>query len=323
MSSRRAGLLGARAALAAGSRSFDLASRLLPRSCRDDAAVVYAFCRRADDRVDEAPPEQVPAALALLRREVRVLFSGADPGDPLLRAFQEVAARRAIPQGLVTELIAGFAMDARPVPIVYQSWDQLLLYCFRVAGTVGLMMCRLMDLRDGRAARHAAALGIAMQLTNIARDVAEDWGRGRLYLPRESLGPAGADLIPQGPLHPGPAALLSRAVRLVLDTAQPFYRWGDAALAALDRRSAIAVRAARLVYSAIGDRLAARGCDVTGPRVVVPGARKLGMVVRAWLEVTGQRLWRRRPQTWKITGPLPPLPGPLPIPFLLLPETPA
>jgi 15-cis-phytoene synthase len=309
------GILAARAALAAGSKSFALAGRLFPRRCRDDAAVVYGFCRRADDLVDRAPPERAAAAVASLQREVAAVYSGAPLTHPVLAAFQEVTIRRAIPRDVVEDLVAGFASDARPLPIVYRSWEELLLYCYRVAGTVGLMMCQVMGTRDPRAARHAAALGMAMQLTNIARDVAEDWAQGRLYLPREALGPEGAGLVPGGPLLPGTAAVLSRAVPRLLAAAEPFYRCGDAGLHALDGRSALAVHAARLIYSAIGQRLAARGCDVSGPRVVVPGWWKLLLLVRAGWQVLRRGLSRRT----RRAGPA--LPGPLPGPFLRLPGT--
>jgi phytoene synthase len=277
----------ARAALAAGSRSFALAGKLLPSRVLDDAAAVYAFCRRADDQVDEAPPGRAAAAVLELQGQVAALFAGIPQSDPVLAAFQEVAARRRIPRRFVDWLILGFAMDALPVPVAYHSWDQLMRYCFRVAGTVGLMMCRVMGTRDPAAERAAAALGMAMQLTNIARDVAEDWQRGRLYIPATSLD---RPLRPEGPLEGERAAILTRAVPALLATAEPLYRWGDWGLAALDTRSAMAVRAARLIYSAIGDQLAARGCDVDGQRVVVSPGRKLWLALRALVEVGWTRL---------------------------------
>jgi 15-cis-phytoene synthase len=313
------GVVGARAALAAGSKSFALAGKLLGPRCRDDAAVVYAFCRRADDLVDQAPPASVPAAVAALRAEVAQVFAGAPQSDPLLATFQEVAHRRAIERAHVDELIAGFAMDARPLPIVYRSWQELLLYCFRVAGTVGLMMCRVMGTRDPRAERHAAALGMAMQLTNICRDVAEDWARGRLYLPVEAFADAGVNAgditLPGAPLERA-AAGLTRVVPLLLAAAEPLYRMGDAGLDALDARSAVAVRAARLIYSEIGRGVAARACDVLAPRVVVSRGRKLALLVRAAFEVARSRLLLRKPRA---RGTLPSLPGPLPAPFQALP----
>ncbi len=311
------GIATARRSLAKGSKSFALAGKLLPRGVRDDAAVIYAYCRRADDLVDEVPAREAAAAVVALRRELDTIVDGVPQSDPVLAAFQEVMLRRRIDRTAVDELLAGFAMDARPGPIVYQSWDELMLYCYRVAGTVGLMMASVMGTRDAGALRHAAALGMAMQLTNICRDVAEDWARGRLYLPKEALPPGAPPLIPGTPLVAGTATAraLSAAVPALLAAGEPLYRWGDAGLAALDVRSATAVRTARLVYSHIGAVIRGRHHDVTAGRAVVSKGRKLWLLARAFVEVrVGIRLGRR----W---GRAPALLAPLPPPFLRLPES--
>jgi 15-cis-phytoene synthase len=281
----------ARRVLAAGSKSFALAGKLFPRACRDDAAIVYAFCRRADDLVDQAQPGAAGQAVEQLQRDLASIFAGRAQTDPVLAAFQEVVVRRRIPAAYPGELIAGFAMDAR-APVVYQSWQELRLYCFRVAGTVGLMMCHVMGIADERRLANAAALGMAMQLTNIARDVAEDWRLGRLYVPREALvGPIGSD--PGRPLDQPTAAVLSRTLPALLAEAQALYRAGDAGLDALSLRCAIAVRAARLIYAAIGDGVAARDHDVTAPRAVVSRPRKLWLVLRAAAGILARRVLRR------------------------------
>jgi phytoene synthase len=285
----QAGRRQAGAVLAAGSKSFALAGRLLPAVCRQDAAVVYAFCRRADDLVDLAGPGEAAPWVRRLRRELASIYRGEPQGDPVLAAFQEVVQRRRIPRAYPGELIEGFAMDL-PAPLVYRSWDELRLYCYRVAGTVGLMMCHVMGVTDDGRLRHAAALGMAMQLTNIARDVAEDWARGRLYLPRPLLG---EDLVPGGPLTPHARAVLSAALPALLAAARPLYRTGDEGLTALSGRCAVAVRAARLVYSAIGDRIAARGHDVGAPRAIVSRGRKLWLLARAAAEVLLRRPFRK------------------------------
>jgi phytoene synthase len=285
----RTGVAEARAALAVGSKSFALVGKLLPQVVRDDAAVVYAYCRRADDLIDDAPSPAVAAtALASLQHELAAVYGGVPQREPRLTAFQEVVLRRQIPREVVDELLEGFAMDARATPIVYETWEQLRLYCFRVAGTVGLMMCRVMGVQDPRAHEHAAALGMAMQLTNIARDVSEDWQRGRLYLPRELLA---VRLVPGGALTPEATAALNGGLPALLAAAEPLYRRGDAGLPALDTRSAIAVRAARLIYSAIGAVLRARRHDVTAPRAVVPRWRKLLFALTAAGEILSAR-WR-------------------------------
>lgn len=283
----------ARESIARGSRSFALASRLLPPRVRDDAVVVYAFCRRADDAVDLAPPDEQPAALRRLRRELDALYDGHAPPDPVLRGFRAVVHARRIPKAYPAELLAGMAMDAAGTR--YETLDDLLGYCYRVAGTVGLMMCHVMGLADDRALRNAAHLGIAMQLTNICRDVVEDWERGRLYLPMALLRchgfPVGA-AAPRPPFPPAARAPVARVVEALLAEADRYYRSGDAGLRALSPRCALAVRTARLVYAAIGDRIAARGHDVTRGRAVVPGIAKLALAGRAVIE-TAAALPRR------------------------------
>ena len=244
--------------LARKSKSFALAARLLPHSVADDAAVVYAFCRRADDRVDESPA--TAEALQELRAEVDAIYAGIEPGEEQLAAFQEVAQRRRIPREYVNALLDGMEMDVRGAR--YASLSDLLLYCYRVAGTVGLMMCHVMGVRVPRALRHAAHLGIAMQLTNICRDVAEDAARGRVYLPA-SLGPP-----PQ-------------AVRALLREADRYYASADAGICMLGWRCGLAVRTARQVYAAIGRRIAANGYDPQAGRAIVSGPRKLLLLLRS------------------------------------------
>ena len=247
-----------REVLARKSKSFALAARLLPHAVADDAAVVYAFCRRADDRVDESPA--TAEALEELRAEVDAIYSGKETGDAQLAAFQEVANRRRIPREYVDGLLDGMEMDVRGAR--YASLSDLLLYCYRVAGTVGLMMCHVMGVRVPRALRRAAHLGIAMQLTNICRDVAEDAARGRVYLPA-SLGSP-----PQ-------------AIRALLAEADRYYASADAGIRMLGWRCGLAVRTARQVYAAIGRRIAANGYDPQAGRAIVSGPRKLLLLLRS------------------------------------------
>lgn len=272
--------------LAEGSKSFRLASRLLPREVRGDTAVAYAWCRRADDAVDERPPAERAAALAALRREVDDIYAGRPLADPTAAAFAEVVRRRAVPRVYPEELLAGMEMDV--LGRRYETLDELLLYCWRVAGVVGLIMCHVMGLRRAAALRQAAHLGIAMQLTNICRDVAEDWGRGRLYLPRELLGSGAGDRLDREDA--------ARAVAVLLARADLLYASGRLGLRALPWRAAIAIDAAASIYRAIGVQIARRGYDVAAGRAVVPRWKKwtlaLGAIVRGLLRAAGRR--RRR-----------------------------
>lgn len=271
-----------RRAIAAHSKSFALASRLLPPRARDHGVVVYAWCRRADDAIDDVPAKHQAQAVQRLRAELDAIYAGVELGAPELSGFADVVRACAIPRAYPGELIEGMAMDAAGVR--YDTLDDLLLYCYRVAGTVGLMMSHVMGVRDDAALRHAAHLGIAMQLTNICRDVVEDWDRGRLYVPRDvrarhgvaSLEPAPDLMFPRAAVAP-----MSGAVRELLAVADRFYASGDRGLGALPWRSAVAVRAARLIYAAIGDRIEDAACDVTAGRAVVPAWRKLALAARA------------------------------------------
>ena len=272
------------ATLAQHSKSFSLAGRLLPRESRRDAAVLYTYCRLADDAIDLVEPASQGAALAELRRDLQSVYRGEAQPDVRLSAFQELVQRKAIPREYPEELLAGFQMDSAGAQ--YHTLDELLLYCYRVAGVVGLMMCHVLGVRDARALRNAAHLGIAMQLTNICRDVAEDWQRGRLYLPLGMLrkcGPGALNGLRFGPLPESARASITTVTRQLLAQAERFYRSGDAGISALPWRAAFAVRAARRIYSDIGARIAQPGHDAFTMRAVVPGTRKRVLVARAAL----------------------------------------
>lgn len=272
----------ARGSMSLHGKSFALAARLFPQDLHDDAALVYAWCRRADDTIDLAPPERQPALAEALVHELRGLYDGEAQRDPVLAAFQSLVARRGIPREYPEELLAGMADDARGPRIDDDA--ALLQYCFRVASTVGLMMCHVMGVRDAAALENAAHLGMAMQLTNICRDVSEDWSRGRLYLPGDRLARAGASDPRRGLGGEFPADLRAPAARVtleLLDLADGLYASGDRGIPALSLRAGVAVRAARLVYSDIGRVLRARGGDPLGPRAVVGTARRLWLVARA------------------------------------------
>jgi phytoene synthase len=274
-------------------RTFSWAARLLPARLRQDATMLYAWCRRCDDAVDHAPDEaSARAAVARLRRELDLVYGATpvvagDPGDaswPILAGLQEVVRRTGLPRGPADELLDGMEMDLGPVR--YGTFAELLVYCHRVAGTVGLLMAHLMGVCDRATLRQAADLGIAMQLTNICRDVIEDEARGRVYVPAELLGAAVAPS--------ADAARTRAAVAELLRRADGHYRRADGGIRALPASCALAIRAARLIYAEIGATIASRGFDVTRGRAVVSGVRKLWLVVRAVCETAASRLSPRR-----------------------------
>jgi 15-cis-phytoene synthase len=273
-----------RASISQHSKSFALASRLLPGAWRDEAAVVYAWCRRADDAIDLVPQEAQPRALAQLRRELDSIYGGEAQADLVLSAFQTVVVRRAVPRAYADELLAGMEMDATGAS--YPDEAALLVYCYRVASTVGLMMSHVFGVREPGALRHAAHLGMAMQLTNVCRDVHEDWQRGRLYLPDSLLGEAGAPHLRSrlgGPLPRDAREPVARVTRELLCHAATLYESGDRGIPLLPFRAAVAVRAARHVYADIGRVVLAQGADPFAPRAVVSTPRKLALAAAAAL----------------------------------------
>jgi len=260
---------------AAKARTFHLASRALPRSQREDAALIYAFCRTVDDAVDEVP-DPVEAARRLGRIRSDLLRSRST--DPLVGAFREVMERRGAPLRPALELIDGVAADLGQVRVADEA--ELVRYCYGVASTVGLLMCPVLEVRSRAALAHAIDLGIAMQLTNIARDVAEDAGRGRVYLPRTWLRDAGTT--PEAMLDGSaiPVAV-ARAVERTLDLADRYYASGDAGLRAIPLRSRLAILVASRVYRGIGEKLRRGGCDVAAGRTVLGTPEKVWRVLCA------------------------------------------
>jgi 15-cis-phytoene synthase len=299
MSAASSSLGHARATLPAGaasaiirrhSASFSLASLLLEPVARRRAHVLYAYCRRADDAIDLVAPARAPGELDRLRRELDAVYAGAALADPVASELQRLVFEVALPREYPEALLQGFELDVAGEG--YTTLDELYRYCWCVAGSVGAMMCHVLGAASSPAIVHGVHLGMAMQLTNVCRDVAEDWSRGRLYVPRELV--PGWDPPPGAPLGSWPPPpeqqqALASAVRRLLDVAEVFYRSGDAGLAFLPWRSRIAVATARRVYSAIGQRILAGGADVSAPRVFVPASHKLWYTAWAALQATCTR----------------------------------
>ena len=280
-----ADLAHCREAIRVGSRSFHTAGRLLPAAMRDPALALYAFCRLADDAVDELGPGADRAAAVLrLSRRLDAIYAGRPADDPADRAFARVVRAHALPRALPEALLEGLAWDAQGR--TYETLSDLRAYAARVAAAVGAMMCVLMEVRDRDALARACDLGVAMQLTNIARDVGEDARNGRVYLPLAWLADAGLD---PGDLcaDPRPSDALGGVVRQVLREAERLYHRAEAGVAALPLRARPGILAARHVYDAIGTRVARQGYDsVTRRAVTGPGAKAFGLG-----RAMGQAIW--------------------------------
>lgn len=249
---------------------------VLPGEPRAAATALYAFCRLADDLVDEGGG--CPEALAVLHERLDLAYAGHPADHPADRAFAGVVARYAIPRALPEALLEGFAWDAAGRR--YEDLDALIGYAARVAGSVGVMMSLLMGVRDGPTLSRACDLGLAMQLTNIARDVGEDARRGRIYLPLQWLREAGID--PDAFLaNPRFSPALGGVVARLLAEADRLYARADAGIEALPASCRSGIRAARSIYAEIGREVARRGHDGVSQRAVVPAWRKLGLLARA------------------------------------------
>lgn len=264
--------------LRSGSKSFYAASLLLPREIRDPATALYAFCRLADDAIDDGPAD--PAAIARLRNRVEDAYAGRPQDHAADRAFAAVVRRFALPPAVPLALIEGFAWDAAGRR--YESFSELCDYAARVAGSVGVMMATVMERRAPEVLARAADLGVAMQLTNIARDIGEDARRGRLYLPLDWLRAEG--ITPEAFLaDPAPSAALARLVERLLAEADMLYRRADAGIERLPSGCRAGIRAARLIYAEIGEEVRRSGCDSVSRRAVVDKRRKFGLLARALL----------------------------------------
>lgn len=268
-----------REAIRHGSLSFYAASKLLPASVRDPAMALYAFCRLADDAVDLQDAKA--DAVLRLRDRLDLVYAGRPRDAAADRAFADVVNTYEMPRALPDALLEGLAWDADWRR--YDTLSDLNAYCARVASAVGVMMAVLMRVRDRNALARACDLGVAMQLTNIARDVAEDAYEGRLYLPLRWFSEAGVD--PEVFLAAPAASPQIRAMskRLVMEANRLYYR-SEPGIAALPLGSRPGIFAARFIYAGIGGQLSAMGYDSFAGRAHTSKLQKIG-----WL---GQSLMR-------------------------------
>lgn len=259
-----------------GSKSFYAASLLLPGRTRLAARALYAFCRSSDDLVDEHNEDGM--ATARLAHRLDAIYAGRPRDLVSDRAFAEVAHSHSIPRIIPDALIEGFVWDEKVR--LYETPDELLDYCARVASTVGVMMAAIMGCDDRPALARAADLGLAMQLTNIARDVGEDAARGRIYLPLEWLGEEGVD--PDAFLAKPDASAGIRAVtKRLLQLAETFYQRALSGVASLPIGCRPAIRSAAFIYRDIGNEIARNGYDSISRRAHTSKLRKIELIARA------------------------------------------
>jgi phytoene synthase len=285
--------------IAVGSKSFAAAAKLFEPRTRRSVLMLYAWCRHCDDVIDDQElgfnntgtvAHDADAALAMLERETARAYAGDAMTEPAFAAFQEVVRNHHIAQRYALDHLAGFAMDVHDAR--YATLDDTLRYCYHVAGVVGLMMAQIMGAQDDAVLDRACDLGMAFQLTNIARDIVEDARIGRCYLPATWLMEAG---IPAGtaiadlalPAHR--AALVRVAARLVAQ-AEPYYTSANGGIHALPLRSAWAIATAHGVYRQIGIDVRARGVKAWDARVSTSKLTKLRLLAAGGMKALLSRV---------------------------------
>jgi len=245
-----------REAIRHNSLSFHAASRVLPAHVRDPALALYAFCRLADDEVDLH--DDKASAVLRLRDRLDLVYRGAPRNAPADRAFASVVNHHQMPRALPEALLEGLAWDA--MDRRYETLSGLFDYSARVAAAVGAMMCVLMGVRDEHALARACDLGVAMQLTNIARDVGEDARARRMYLPLEWLTAAGIDADAYF-AEPVPTVAVRAMVKRLLREADNLYGRSEAGIPALPLVARPGIYAARHIYAGIGQAVTRNGFD--------------------------------------------------------------
>ena len=260
--------------LSHGSKSFYIASHFLPRALRESASGLYAFCRIADDLVDLGDDPR--RALVSLHRRLDLIYAGQPDNHPIDRVLSQIVIDHKLPRGLLDALLEGFEWDTKGRE--YQTLAEVCDYGARVAGTVGVMMAILMGVKDHATLARAADLGVAMQLTNICRDVGEDARAGRLYLPRELMREAGIE--PESFLrNPTPGGQLTQVLQQILSEAQRRYQLADEGIRQLPRGCRPGILAARRLYAEIGQTVVRNGYDSISQRAVVSRARKVQILL--------------------------------------------
>jgi phytoene synthase len=262
-------------------RNFSYGIRLLPAQKRSSLSAVYAFARRADDIGDDpqVPTDTKLERLSTLRAQLDNLSGHGD--DPVALALEDTSKRFPLPLEALQELIDGIEMDVRGT--TYETFDDLVLYCRRVAGTVGRLCLAIFEGRsDPHAADLADRLGVALQQTNILRDVREDLTNGRIYLPAEDLEKFGVtlELDAEGNLA-GPAEPFEDLIRSDAERAEQWYRDGFALLELLDRRSFACCAAMAGIYHRLNGVIAQNPLAIRTARLSLSGKDKAKVAARS------------------------------------------
>ena len=273
-----------RALLREGSYSFHAASLLLPSEYRNPITALYAFCRVADDEVDENDDPR--RGLDSLHRRLSAIYADQPRDCPVDRAFSDVVQRFGIPFALPAALLEGFEWDVAGRH--YETLSDVYAYSARVAGTVGVMMAMLMGARDPQVLSRACDLGVAMQITNICRDVGEDARNGRVYLPAELLRQHGVN-VQEWSRNPVFNDGVSRSIQILLEVADRLYLQSEWGISQLPVRCRPGIFAARSIYAEIGAEIEKRDFDSVTSRAFVDSARKVRLLATSMRKAVTDR----------------------------------
>jgi 15-cis-phytoene synthase len=264
------------------SKTFFFATSLLPRSSRTAIRSLYAFCRQTDDMVDKSDSSM--EALEAWRNQVNQSFDAQH--NPVLVSWSRVREEYKVNRRFEQELISGVEMDLQRN--TYQTWEELKFYCYHVASTVGLLSIPIIGMSEGasleQTEKYATILGIALQLTNILRDVGEDLNRGHIYLPIEDLERFGLTL--HDIRHQSIDERFKNLMRFEIQRARNLYSLALPGIALLNRTARPAVGAAALLYQAILDEIEAIDYQVFKQRAFTTGWRKLALLPRILLNIS-------------------------------------
>ena len=260
--------------------SFYYSFLALPVEKRQAIIAVWDFCRAVDDAVDEAPDGEPARALARWREELAGLFEGREPLTPEGRGLRPFLQRFNLPRSAFDDLIDGVAMDLDHHR--YETFETLRQYCLRVASAVGLICVEIFGYRDIRTRDYAVELGIALQLTNIVRDVAVDLARGRVYLPLEDLARFGCreEDLRAGVVTPAVRSLLT----FQCERARQYYRRAEETLPRTDARGLVAARIMAAIYLELLKAIERADYDVFSGRIAVSRPRQALVAAVAWLK---------------------------------------
>ena len=260
------------------SKSFYFSARMLPKEKRWATYALYGFCRHCDNLIDtprQRTETEIVREIQLLTEELQVAYNTGESQHPIIRAFILVAKAYGIPIEYPLDLLKGVAMDVQKTR--YKTFDELSLFCYRVAAVVGLMMTYVLGYKDKRAFGYAKQLGIGMQLTNILRDIKEDKDMGRIYLPQKDLARFGVS--EQDILEEKLTPQLKELMKFQVESADRYYAEAMPGISLLETESQYAIYSAAKIYRGILRKIEDHNYNPFLTRVFVPATQKIGILL--------------------------------------------